>query len=81
MRLPEDVEQVLLDQGKIAAIKQLRESQSLSLKEAKEWVESHPSEYRAPVNPSPVASNIPWGRIMLALLIVGTAVAILATGE
>lgn len=80
MRLPEDVEQVLLDQGKIAAIKQLRESQGLSLKEAKQWVESHPSEYRAPVNPPLVASNIPWGRIMLALLIVGVAVAIVATG-
>lgn len=80
MRLPEDVEQILLNQGKIAAIRQLRESQGLSLKEAKEWVESHPSEYRTPVNPSPVASSIPWGRIMLALLIVGVAVAIFATG-
>lgn len=80
MRLPEDVEQVLLNQGKIAAIKQLRESQGLSLKEAKQWVESHPSQYQPPVNPPPVASSIPWGRILFSVLLVGMVCFIFAMG-
>lgn len=80
MRLPEDVEQVLLDQGKIAAIKTLRESQGLSLKDAKAWVESHPSQYRAPVNPPPVSSSIPWGQIIFSVLLVGIICSVVVLG-
>lgn len=78
MRLPEDVEQLLLNEGKIAAIKQLRESQGLSLKEAKAWVESHPTQYRAPVNPPVITSSMPWGRIIFAVLVVGAVCTVVA---
>ena len=89
MRLPENIEQVLIHHGKIAAIKALREAHGLDLREAKEWVESHegerqpvaatpkPTSTPAPAQarpaPSHQAGGLPVGRVLLAVIVVGGA--------
>ncbi|WP_290523438.1 ribosomal protein L7/L12 [Alcanivorax sp.] len=89
MRLPESIEQILIHNGKIAAIKALREVKGLGLREAKEWVESHEADNphgaaqstealtgaSSHARPSPAhqVSGLPIGRILLGVIVVGAA--------
>ncbi|KGD63808.1 hypothetical protein Y5S_03015 [Alcanivorax nanhaiticus] len=88
MRLPDNVEQVLRQESKIAAIKLLREEHNLGLREAKEWVENHLAE-TSPPKAAPAASgksvsrqdstgarqsrSLPLGRMLLAVIVVAGA--------
>lgn len=88
MRLPDNVEQVLRQESKIAAIKLLREEHNLGLREAKEWVENHLAE-TSPRKGASAASgksvsrpdstgvrqshSLPMGRMLLAVIVVAGA--------